>query len=136
MGENDVRLVSIVDDDGSLRRSVRNLLTSVGFRVETFVSAEAFLGSIHRENTGCLVLDLQMPGMTGLDLLAHLAATDSRIPAIILTAHGDDEAPLNNIQRPVRSPSSESPSTAMLCSTPCGAPCTDARASASAESRP
>jgi len=98
VGENDVRLVSIVDDDGSLRRSVRNLLTSVGFRVETFVSAEAFLGSIHRKNTGCLVLDLQMPGMTGLDLLAHLAATDSRIPAIILTAHGDDEARRHTMQ--------------------------------------
>jgi len=98
VGENDVRLVSIVDDDGSLRRSVRNLLTSVGFRVETFVSAEAFLGSIHRENTGCLVLDLQMPGMTGLDLLAHLAATDSRIPAIILTAHGDDETRRRTLQ--------------------------------------
>ena len=87
-----VRLVSIVDDDGSLRRSVRNLLTSVGFRVETFVSAEAFLESIHREKTGCLVLDLRMPGMSGVDLLVHLAATGSRIPAVIVTAHGDDEA--------------------------------------------
>ena len=91
-GEYDVRLVSIVDDDGSVRRSVRNLLTSVGFRVETFVSAEAFFDSIHRDNTGCLVLDLRMPGMSGLDLLAHLAATGSRIPTVIVTAHGDDEA--------------------------------------------
>ena len=90
--EYDVRLVSIVDDDGSLRRSVRNLLTSVGFRVETFDSAEVFFESIHRENTGCLVLDLRMPGMSGLDLLAHLAATGCRIPAVIVTAHGDDEA--------------------------------------------
>ena len=98
MSEYDAQSVSIVDDDGSLRRSVRNLLTSVGFRVETFVSAEAFLGSIHRENTGCLVLDLQMPGMTGLELLAHLAATDSRIPAIILTAHGDDETRRRTLQ--------------------------------------
>jgi len=92
VADNDRRLVSIVDDDESLRRSVRNLLTSVGFRVETFTSAEAFLQSLHREHTGCLVLDLRMPGMTGLDLLMHLAATGSRIPAIILTAHGDDEA--------------------------------------------
>ena len=87
-----MRLVSIVDDDESLRRSVRNLLTSVGFRVETFVSAEAFLESIHRENTGCLVADLRMPGMTGLDLLTHLATAGSRIPAVILTAHDDNEA--------------------------------------------
>jgi FixJ family two-component response regulator len=87
-----MRLVCIVDDDESLRRSVSNLLTSVGFRVETFVSAEAFLESIHRENTGCLVVDLQMPGMSGLDLITHLAATGSGIPAVILTAHGDSEA--------------------------------------------
>ena len=87
-----MRLVSIVDDDESLRRSVRNLLTSVGFQVETFVSAEAFLESIHRENTGCLVADLRMPGMTGLDLLTHLATSGSRIPAVILTAHDDNEA--------------------------------------------
>jgi FixJ family two-component response regulator len=87
-----MRLASIVDDDESLRRSVRNLLTSVGFLVETFVSAEAFLESIHRENTGCLVADLRMPGMTGLDLLTHLATASSRIPAVILTAHDDNEA--------------------------------------------
>jgi FixJ family two-component response regulator len=86
------RLVSVVDDDERLRRSVSNLLTSVGFRVETFASAEEFLLSNHREQTGCLVLDLRMPGMTGLELLARLAVIDSSIPAIILTAHYDDEA--------------------------------------------
>jgi len=85
-------VVCVVDDDESLRRSVRNLLSSVGFRVETFASAEAFLESTHRANTGCLVLDLRMAGMNGLDLLGHLAATGSRIPVIILTAHGDEEA--------------------------------------------
>jgi two-component system response regulator FixJ len=90
--EKNMRLVSIVDDDESLRRSVGNLLTSVGFRVETFASAEAFLQSAHRGNTGCVVLDLRMPGMSGLDLLMQLAATGSRIPVIILTAHSDDEA--------------------------------------------
>jgi len=85
------RVISIVDDDQSLRRSLRNLLTSVGFRVETFASAEDFLSSSEQENTGCLVLDLRMGGMHGLDLLRHLAATGSRIPVVILTAHGDDE---------------------------------------------
>ena len=85
------RVVSIVDDDASLRRSVRNLLTSVGFRVETFESAEAFLQSSHRQNTGCMVLDLRMPGVDGLELLRHLAATGDRIPTVILTAHGDDD---------------------------------------------
>jgi len=84
-------VVSVVDDDESLRRSLRNLLRSVGFGVETFASAEEFLRSAHRKNTGCLVLDLQMTGMSGLDLLRHLAGADSRIPAVILTAHGDEE---------------------------------------------
>ncbi len=89
MGEGNGPVVSIVDDDASLRRSVRNLLTSVGFRVETFASAEEFLNSIHRANTGCLVLDLQMEGMSGRDLLRHLAATGSRIPVVMLAAFLD-----------------------------------------------
>src|SRR6266446_8519902 len=92
MVQDNGRVVSIVDDDASLRRSLRNLLTSVGFRVETFASADDFLGSVQRETTACLVLDLRMAGMNGLDLLRHLAVTDSRIPVVILTAHGDDEA--------------------------------------------
>ncbi|HEY7542533.1 MAG TPA: response regulator [Methylomirabilota bacterium] len=86
------RIISVVDDDVSLRRSLRNLLSSVGFEVETFESAEAFLASDSRERAACLVLDLRMPGMGGLDLLSHLAATGSRIPVIVLTAHGDDDA--------------------------------------------
>ena len=99
MGEgNDTRIVSIVDDDESLRRALRNLLGSVGFRVETFASAETFLQSTHRERTGCLVLDLWMPGMNGLDLLRHLSAAGSRIPAVILTAHGDDETRERSLQ--------------------------------------
>jgi len=85
-------MVSIVDDDASVRRSVRNLLTSVGFRVQAFASAEEFLQSPQRANTDCLVLDLRMAGMNGLELLQHLQATGSRIPVVILTAHGDDEA--------------------------------------------
>src|SRR5258706_6288177 len=98
MTDSSERLVSVVDDDERLRRSVRNLLASVGFRVQTFASAEEFLLSSHREQTGCLVLDLRMPGMTGLELLARLAAIDSRIPAIILTAHDDDEAQRRALQ--------------------------------------
>jgi FixJ family two-component response regulator len=95
---NEARLVSIVDDDESLRRSVKNLLTSVGFRVETFASAEAFLQSAHRADTRCVVLDLRMPGMGGLDLLLHLAATGSPIPVVVLTAHSDDEARRRTLQ--------------------------------------
>ena len=98
MGESDTPIVSVVDDDESLRRSLRNLLGSVGFRVETFASAEAFLQSVHQKQTGCLVLDLRMPGMNGLDLLRLLSGTGTRIPAVILTAHGDEEARQRSLQ--------------------------------------
>ena len=91
MSEDESRVVCVVDDDASLRRSLRNLLMSVGFHVETFQSAEAFLESVHRQNTGCMVLDLRMAGMGGLELLRNLSAAGTRIPVIILTAHGDED---------------------------------------------
>jgi FixJ family two-component response regulator len=91
VNKRDTRVVSIVDDDHSMRRSVRNLLLSLGFRVETFESAEAFLRSDHRDDTGCLILDLRMPDMNGEDLLAHLAAVGTPVPTVILTAHGDEQ---------------------------------------------
>jgi len=91
MSDDERQVICVVDDDASLRRSLRNLLMSVGFRVETFQSAEEFLHSAHRQNTGCMVLDLRMAGMSGLDLLKHLATAGSRIPVIILTAHGDED---------------------------------------------
>jgi FixJ family two-component response regulator len=98
MGDNGVAIVSVVDDDESLRRSLRNLLGSVGFHVETFASAEAFLESVHRDDARCLVLDLRMPGMDGLELLRHLSGLGVRIPAIILTAHGEDNARRQSLQ--------------------------------------
>ena|SRR5215831_12892399 len=91
MDERGGQVVSIVDDDASLRRSLRNLLTSAGLGVETFESAELFLESSSPDTTGCLVLDVRMPGMGGLGLLKRLVAAGSRIPVIILTAHGDDD---------------------------------------------
>lgn len=91
MEEHRERVVSIVDDDESVRRSVGNLLLSVGYRVALFESAESFLRSVERGNTGCLVLDLRMPRIDGLDLLAHLESSGERVPAVILTAHGDDD---------------------------------------------
>ncbi len=111
VAEEGGRVVSVVDDDASLRRSLRNLLTSVGLEVETFESAELFLESGSRDNTGCLVLDMRMPGMGGLGLLNRLMASGSRIPIIILTAHGDDDTRQRSLQagavafleKPVRS---------------------------------
>jgi len=116
MGERTGRTVSAVDDDQSLRRSLSNLLTSVGFRVDTFASAEEFLSSSQQENTGCLV-DLRMGGMNGFDLLRHLAATGSGIPVIILTAHATTKR-ASDPGRPVRSRSSGSLSGPMPCSMP------------------
>ncbi len=112
MARRDGRVIGIVDDDSSLRRSLRNLLMSVGYRVETFESAEAFLQSGDRDEIGCVVLDVRMAGMNGLDLLRHLAGSGSRIPVIILTAHGDDETRRQSLEagavafleKPVRSP--------------------------------
>ncbi len=83
LAKQDGRVVSIVDDDESLRRSLRNLLTSVGFRVATFESPEAFLESADRESTGCLVFDLRMPGMDGLELLQRLAALQAGAVAFL-----------------------------------------------------
>jgi FixJ family two-component response regulator len=85
------RAVAILDDDVSIRRSVANLLLSLGFQAQSFASAAEFLRSPNWENTGCLVLDLRMPAMGGLELLADLASRGRRIPAVILTAHGDDD---------------------------------------------
>ena len=85
-------LISIVDDDESMREALQSLLRSVGFRAETFASAEQFLQSDQIENTACLILDVRMPGMSGLELQRRLIATQCRIPIVFVTAHGDEEA--------------------------------------------
>jgi FixJ family two-component response regulator len=91
VGEGDVSapLVFVVDDDASIRDSLRRLITSVGFKVEVFPSARAFLGSRRPEVAGCLVLDVRLPGLSGLDLQRELAATNAELPIIFLTGHGD-----------------------------------------------
>lgn len=83
----DVPLVSIVDDDLSVRRSTRRLLRSAGFRVEAFASAEEFLASGRAEETACIILDLRMPGMNGLQLQRRLAEGSKPIPIIFLSAY-------------------------------------------------
>src|SRR5258706_16093142 len=98
MSKQNGRIVSIVDDDASLRRSLQRLLMSAGLSVETFESAEVFLKSGSLDKTSCLVLDLRMPGMGGLGLLRHLAESGTRIPVIILTAHGDDDMRQRTLQ--------------------------------------
>ena len=85
-------LISIVDDDDSLRNSLNNLIRSVGFRAQGFSSAEAFLNSSELHDTACLILDVRMPGMSGLDLQRQLVAANSPIPIVFITSHGDDDA--------------------------------------------
>ena len=83
-------LISIVDDDDSLRDSLGNLIRSFGFRVQDFASADAFLRSSERRDTTCLIVDVRMPGMSGLDLQRHIAEENWRVPIIFVTSHADD----------------------------------------------
>jgi len=83
--------VFIVDDDASIRGALKRLLRSVGYHAETFESAEEFLDSISRWTEGCLVLDIRLPGMTGLDLQERLSLTGKRYPVIFMTAHDNPE---------------------------------------------
>ena len=82
-------LVSVVDDDESVRESLPDLLREFGFEVETFASAEEFLGSGRMSETRCLILDVAMPGMSGPDLLRELIVRQQHIPIVFITAHGD-----------------------------------------------
>ena len=85
----DAPVVFVVDDDSSVRDSLRRLITSVGFLVEVFPSAQAFMRARRPDAPGCLVLDVRLPGLSGLDLQRELADTDAALPIIFLTGHGD-----------------------------------------------
>jgi FixJ family two-component response regulator len=80
-------LISIVDDDEALRVSLEDLIRSVGFRVQGFSSAEAFLSSKQVQTTDCLILDVRMPGMTGLGLQRDLRSENADLPIIFVTAY-------------------------------------------------
>jgi FixJ family two-component response regulator len=82
--------VTIVDDDQAVRDALSNLLESVGMRVEAFASAEDFVNSGRLNRTTCLILDIQLRGMSGLELQRELAAGKSLIPIIFITAHGQN----------------------------------------------
>jgi FixJ family two-component response regulator len=78
--------VAVVDDDEAVRGALGNLLASLDLGVATFASAEAFLASPACRDAACLIADVQMPGMSGLDLQHHLAETGNRLPVILITA--------------------------------------------------
>jgi two-component system, LuxR family, response regulator FixJ len=88
--KNESQLVAVVDDEEAVREAVKRLLRAADVTVESFASAEEFLQSGQLNNTGCLVADIRMPGLSGLDLLAELNRQHLSIPTILITAHGDE----------------------------------------------
>jgi len=82
-------MVAIVDDDDSIRSALQGLLKAVGLSSRAYASAEEFLNSGQQYDTGCLIADIRMPGISGLELQTKLNAEHCRIPTIFITAHGD-----------------------------------------------
>ena len=82
-------IVFVIDDDESIRESLKSLIRSVGLRVETFASAQEFLQSERPDVPACLILDVRMPGLSGLDLQRELTEANIHIPIIFITGHGD-----------------------------------------------
>lgn len=82
-------IVFVVDDDAAVRAAIKDLLESVGMRVETFVSGAQFLERTPVDAPSCLILDVRLPGMSGLEFQRHLNASDFEIPIIFITGHGD-----------------------------------------------
>jgi FixJ family two-component response regulator len=83
-------VISVIDDNASVRVATNNLLGSHGYSVDTFVSAEDFLQSANPDASSCIVADVQMPGMSGLDLLTHMRSRGNNVPFIFITAFPDD----------------------------------------------
>lgn len=85
------KIVAVIDDDESYRVAVQRLLKSANLPVQSFASAEAFLISGQQHETGCLIADIRMPGMSGLELQSKLNSDHCPIPTIFITAHGDEK---------------------------------------------
>src|SRR6187431_308653 len=89
MSNNVAEMVFVIDDDESIREALKSLIRSVGLGVETFSSAQEFLQSSRPDVPACLILDVRMPGLSGLDLQRDLAEANIQIPIIFITGHGD-----------------------------------------------
>jgi FixJ family two-component response regulator len=85
-----IPFISIIDDDDGLRNSLENLIRSIGLRAQGFSSAEAFLSSNQAHETHCLILDVRMPGMSGLEFQRQMVLAGSQMPIIFITAHHND----------------------------------------------
>ena len=83
-------LISIVEDDESVREAIKGLMRSLGYRVEAVASPQEFLSSRFVRRTSCLIADVQMPGMTGLELYQRLCTSGKPVPTILITAYPDD----------------------------------------------
>jgi len=88
----DKPMIAVVDDDESMREATANLMRSAGFASETFQSADDFLKSGDPERAHCLIADVQMPGMSGLDLHTHLRTLGKSVPTLLITAYPNDKA--------------------------------------------
>jgi FixJ family two-component response regulator len=84
-------VITVVDDDASVRESMSSLLRSVGHAVKEFGSAEELVASVALDETDCVITDVRMPGMSGLELQRRLALSHPRLPVILMTAHASDE---------------------------------------------
>jgi FixJ family two-component response regulator len=96
--EEKTRMVVIVDDDESMRNALRGLMKEVGLPAQTFASAEEFLALGLLQQTGCVIADIRMPGMSGLELQARLKAEHRNIPIIFITGHGDEKMRLQALR--------------------------------------
>jgi len=85
-------LISVIDDDESIRESIAGLANWLGLGVEAFDSAIAFLSAAEPSGSACIIADVQMPGMTGIELYSHLKALGHTVPTILITAYPDDTA--------------------------------------------
>ena len=91
--------ISVVDDDASMRQAIKGLLKSAGYHAEVFASAEEVLNSGRLSGTACLILDVRMPGMSGIELQDRLIASGRMVPIIFITAHADEEERARILER-------------------------------------
>ena len=119
---SEIPLIAVVDDDEAIREAIESLLRSVGLRVAVFASAEDFWHARQLQATACLIVDVRMPQMSGLELQRQLAMAHGPIPIIFITAHGDDESAPGRCE-PARWPFWTNPSAMKSCSGRCSQRC-------------
>jgi FixJ family two-component response regulator len=92
------KVIAIVDDDESIRSALQGLMKAVGLPARTFASAEEFLTSGEHKRAACLIVDIRLPGISGLELQARLNANNNKIPIIFITAHGEEKLRLQALR--------------------------------------